>query len=165
MLGSLTYVSFPSSSFIGEVPVRTPRLYSNDHSTHTLIIEDIQDIVDLRTILDSPVRNKGLTLTIAQSIGRSLGQWIGAFHRWASSPAQAPLLGRVVNEPMRKLKHSVTYESFLQVLEQFPHLLDGHQHVLAQVRAMAVSEFARSSTESGPGQEWGVIHGDLWTGK
>lgn len=68
------------------------------------------------------------------------------------------------NEPMRQLKYRITYDSFISNLEQFPDVLGGHREALEVVKHMATEEFTRTSGD-GQGEEWGIIHGDFWTGK
>lgn len=66
---------------------------------------------------------------------------------------------------MRRLKYRATYESFVKILETFPNMLDeSSRKTLESVQAMATDEFARAA--GGDLDEgWGLIHGDLWTGK
>jgi len=67
--------------------------------------------------------------------------------------------------PMRKLKLKITYQAFMGVLENFPELLEGNRETLEQVRIEAVENFEREEGGEENSDDWGLIHGDLWTGK
>ena len=67
--------------------------------------------------------------------------------------------------PMRKLKLKITYQAFMGVLENFPELLEGNRETLEQVRIEAVENFEREEGVEENSDDWGLIHGDLWTGK
>ncbi|KAI1777164.1 hypothetical protein F4818DRAFT_439525 [Hypoxylon cercidicola] len=47
---------------------------------------------------------------------------------------------------MRKLKYLITYDAFIKNLEQFPNIIGDNKEAMND------------------GGEWGVIHGDVWTG-
>lgn len=156
-----------------------PHLYLFDRETNTQVLEDIPGVVDLKTlfVLSSPdASDVLLSRPLATSVGRALGSWLRAFHAWASAPAQRHHLLRArsaevgTNEPMRELKYRITYDSFIGVLEQFPDVLrvDHHREalLLQEVKNMALKEFEKTESDDGDGSEdWGLIHGDLWTGK
>jgi hypothetical protein len=65
---------------------------------------------------------------------------------------------------MRKLKFLITYERFIQVLRNFPDILEGHRKTLEDVKDLAVKEFEKNIGDEG-GDNWGILHGDFWTGK
>ncbi|CAM1508891.1 Fc.00g026300.m01.CDS01 [Cosmosporella sp. VM-42] len=159
MLNALN--SFRSASSI----VRVPRLYLFNRETNTQVLEDFPDAVDMATIFVSRAANAILTQSVATSIGRELGSWLRNFHTWSSSPAQSALRREMEqNEPMRKLKRSVTYDSFINVLENFPGALEGVRTALEDVREMALKEFEKVATEEGEFGDLGLIHGDFWMG-
>jgi len=68
------------------------------------------------------------------------------------------------NRPMRDLKRMVTYDTIIPVLENYPELLAGCRGTLETLAAVLGKEFEKS-----PGAEadenWGMIHGDFWSGK
>ncbi|KAI5860079.1 kinase-like domain-containing protein [Durotheca rogersii] len=146
--------------------VRTPHLYLFDQSTSTQVLQDIPDAVDLKTILVSPTANVPLSQPLATSIGYALGSWLRSFHSWASTQSRdGAHRGAEIgpNEPMRKLKYLVTYGSFIGNLEQFPDVLGDHRKTLEEVKLMAADEFEKSGADA-HGDEWGIIHGDFWSG-
>ena len=146
--------------------VKAPRLYMFDRQTNTQAIEDVPDAVNLHSIFVSPTANTALTHSVATTIGRELGCWLQAFHGWALSSAQYPLRKQIrQNEPMRKLKRAITYDSFINVLENFPGALDGVRKTLEDVRDMASKEFETVLIDEVGLENWGLIHGDFWTGK
>lgn len=151
------------------IQVKVPHLYLFDRETRTQVLEDIPGVVDLKTIFMSPSANDVLSQPLATSIGRALGSWLRAFHTWISAPAQLQLRASAevgTNEPMRKLKYQITYDSFIGVLEQFPDVLGGHGKSLQQVKDIAIREFEKTASDDGDeSEEWGLIHGDFWTGK
>lgn len=65
---------------------------------------------------------------------------------------------------MRKLKYLITYDAFIGNLEQFPDVLQDYKQVLNDLKLMASKEFEKTAGD-GEGEEWGIIHGDFWTGK
>jgi hypothetical protein len=145
--------------------VRTPHLYFFDPQHATQVLEDLLNTIDLKTVLESPEVSALLPIPVAIVIGRVLGAWLQSFHLWVSEPAQAVL--KYVsgdNSPMRKTRYAISYGAFLDVVKRFPDVWEGKQEVLEQVRDMAIAEYAKTSHDS-PGKNWGLIHGDFWTGK
>lgn len=65
---------------------------------------------------------------------------------------------------MRKLKYLITYDSFIEVVEQFPEILGGNKKTLENVKDMAAKEFQKMARDM-RAEDWGIIHGDFWTGK
>jgi len=125
----------------------------------------VPDAHTLTSLLTSPMADANLDKSYATSIGYALGRWLREFHTWTSAPAQAELSREISkNEAMRKLKSQITYECFIEILENFPDLLEGHRNSLEGVRIMAAEEFANTAQE-GEGEDWGIIHGDSWGGK
>lgn len=145
--------------------VKVPYLYLFDRETNTQVLQDIPGVIDLQTFLTARKPNEDVTKYLAISIGRALGSWLRAFHSWASSSCQSnPWVGIGSNEAMRKLKYQISYGSFIEVLERFPQVLGDYKKSLEEVRSMASTEFKRTASD-GKGNEWGLIHGDFWTGK
>lgn len=145
--------------------VRVPHLYFFDHRTNTQVLEDIAGVVDLKTFLVSPASNIVLSRSAATSIGHALGTWLRYFHSWTSAPSQAGLRVEIgTNEPMRKLKYRITYDSFITVLEQFPEVLGDNREKLTEIKENITRDFNRTTMQD-QGEEWGIIHGDFWTGK
>jgi hypothetical protein len=140
---------------------KAPRLHQFDRETNTQVHEDFPDAVELNSILVSPT----ISRLFVTSVSRDVGSCLRSFHTWASEPAQAGLradIGR--NEPMRKLKYFATYNTFIKVLENFPEVLEGCRKTLEDVKDMAKKEFDKGATGGGD-EDWGLIHGDFWTGK
>lgn len=145
--------------------VKVPHLYLFNKETNTQVLEDIPGVVDMKTILMSPTANDVLSHSLASSIGRTLGSWLRSYHSWASSPSQAALRTEIGdNEPMRKLKYHISYDTFINVLEQFPDELGDYKKTLEDVKGIATKEFEKTPSDE-EGEEWGIIHGDFWTGK
>lgn len=148
----------------GHTLVQTPRLYSFDRETHTQILEDLVGTTDLTTILESSSVDHTLPGSSSQSVGRALGSWLRSFHDWASAPAQRELVAQVgPNEGMRQLKCIITYDSFIEILERHPEVIEGHKDTLEHVKAAMKYEFERPVTVED--ENCGLIHGDFWGGK
>jgi len=129
------------------------------------VMQDVPDARTLTSIVVSPTADAILNKPYAASIGYALGRWLRDFHDWTSAPPQAELSRKIrENEAMRKLKSQITYESFINVLRNFPDLLEGHIKAFEEVRGMAEVEFAKTAQE-GEVEDWGIIHGDFWGGK
>lgn len=145
--------------------VKSPKLHLFIRDANIQVLEDSPSAVDLKTYFVSPTANDVLPAPVAASIGRDVGAWLRSFHEWSFSP-KSGLRDLGDNEPMRKLKYAITYDSFLKVLgNSFPELLEGHRETLEQVKAAATKEFEKTSKEESWGKDWGFIHGDFWTGK
>jgi hypothetical protein len=158
MLNALTKFSCSASI------IKIPRLYHFNRETNTQVLEDIPSVVDLQTLLISPTANDVFIQSLAASIGRALGSWLRSFHSWISAPLQADLREEIgSNGPMRQLKYLITYGSFIKVLEQFPDVLRDYKKILEDIKDSATKDFERTANDDR--EEWGVIHGDCWTGK
>ncbi|CAK7224419.1 hypothetical protein SCUCBS95973_005511 [Sporothrix curviconia] len=86
----------------------------------------------------------------------------------------SPELGRAAlrkamaaNEPMRRLKNQITYGALLRVVSQFPNVLGDDEPILEAVQAMAAAEFEKKPPreDDNDDADWGIIHGDFWSGK
>ncbi|KAI0444707.1 kinase-like domain-containing protein [Xylaria telfairii] len=140
--------------------IKAPRLHLFIRDANIQVLEDFPATVDLKSLFVSPNANSILTPPVAASIGHDIGSWLRSFHDWSMSPnGRLKYIGD--NEPMRKLKYTITYDAYLKVLENhFPDLLEDHRPLLEQVRNMAAEGFEKVSE----GLDWGLIHGDFWTG-
>ncbi|CAK7216260.1 hypothetical protein SBRCBS47491_002764 [Sporothrix bragantina] len=66
---------------------------------------------------------------------------------------------------MRRLKHQITYDAILRVVAQFPSALRDNGPILEAVQAMAAAEFEKRPREGDENDmDWGIIHGDFWSG-
>jgi hypothetical protein len=159
MLNALTALPYTASL------VKIPQLYLFDPETNTQVLEDIPGVVDLKYIFMLPTANDVLHQSLAASLGRNLGSWLRSFHSWSEAPSQASLRAEIgINEPMRRLKYLISYDSFINVLELFPDVLGDHKKSLQNVVTIAAKEFQRTESDT-DNDEWGLIHGDFWTGK
>ncbi len=153
-------------SYTGSI-VKAPHLYLFNRETNTQVLEDFPGAIDLKTVLVSTAATDTLSQPIATSIGRALGSWLRSFHSWASAPSQEGLRREIwENEPMRQLKYQISYDCFIEVVEGFPEILGDGKKVLEEVKEMAAREFQNRAGDGGTkGEEWGIIHGDFWSGK
>ena len=161
MLKALADFSDPDGKVV------TPRLLMFDQSQNTQILEDYPGTVDLTRLLRTWSNADDIHIkSRASSIGFQLGLWLRSFHSWTSEPNQADLRKAVSgNQPMQLLKEGISYGSFMTILETlYPQLLDGTREKLERVRDMAAREF-HTPGSYGDGDNWGIIHGDFWSGK
>lgn len=144
--------------------LKAPRLYLYDRETNTQLLEDFTNTTGFKSMLFSLSSSTLLPQSSPATIGRHLGSWLRSFHTWALAPEQASLRKQIpYDDPMRKFKRRLTYDSFLGALKNYPELLDGHRETLETVRDMMVKEFEKPPTEGD--DNWGLIHGDFWSGK
>lgn len=156
-----TFPSITASNF----SLRAPRLYQFDHTTNTQILEDLSDTIDIKTVLESPTAWSVLPRSISTSIGSALGTWLQSFHLWASAPAQATLRGSMGNnQAMRKIRYMISYGAFVDVVRKFPEIWETHSKGLQEVKNMAIAEYSKAAQEKAE-ENWGLIHGDFWSGK
>lgn len=149
-----------------DVEVRVPQVLFFDEETHLQVLQDFPDTRDLTAFLNSPSVDQILPSAGPGpiSIGRALGSWLRMFHDWVSEPAQDGLLVRVGgNNGMRTLKCRITYDSFVEILERYPELIEGHRDTLRDVRHAVRYEFERAPVKGD--EVRGLIHGDFWGGK
>lgn len=144
--------------------IKAPHIYTYNRETGTQILEDFASTAGFKSMVFSPSADKLLPQSSPATIGRHLGSWLRSFHEWTSAPEQSTLRAHTFpDDPMRKLKCSITYDGFLGVLERFPELLEGHKGALKTIRDVMVKEFESIPTEED--ENWGLIHGDMWLGK
>jgi hypothetical protein len=65
---------------------------------------------------------------------------------------------------MRKIRYSISYGAFIDVVRRFPEIWEPNHKVLEGVRDIATAEYANTS-EGKAGEDWGIIHGDFWSRK
>ncbi|KAK5636879.1 hypothetical protein RRF57_012591 [Xylaria bambusicola] len=167
--GSRTLYEVSMLTSLNELPpstlrVKTPRLHLFIRETNIQVLEDIPDVDDLKNVLVLSAGKQILTAQAATSIGHNIGAWLRSFHDWAIiSNTKFTDFGD--NESMRILKYDITYGAYLDVLESsFPDLLEGHRLPLRQVKELAMKEFEKTSNDWFAGENWGIIHGDFWSG-
>lgn len=154
-----------SSITVDNLSVRTPHLYQFDRKTNTQILEDLSDTIDIKTVLVSLTDLSVLPRSISTSIGYALGAWLRSFHSWTSAPAQATLQGLMAdNKPMRKIRYTISYGTFIDVVQKFPSIWETHSKALQEVKNMAIVEYSKAPQENAD-ENWGIIHGDFWSGK
>ncbi|KAH8898608.1 hypothetical protein GQ53DRAFT_710494 [Thozetella sp. PMI_491] len=143
--------------------IRAPRIHLYDHERNIQVLEDLTNTTGFKMMLFSSDGDKLIPESSRRNIGRYLGSWLRSFHTWASAPQQATLRGKILSDdPMRKLKLRISYNSFLGVLENYPELLEGHRELLETIRNAKAKEFEKPATDAD--EDWGLIHGDLWCG-
>ncbi|EIT80308.1 kinase-like domain-containing protein [Aspergillus flavus] len=158
--------NFPSSKITNDedatsqFTAKTPHIYSFNPLTHTQVMEDLPDSVDLKSFFVSPSSARTVPREWAVSLGRALGHWLSSFHSWAKEPAQADVaLELEQNHFFRDLKFSINYDNLINMVSKYPEILEGSRAVFEKVRDMAKSESGRKD-----GEGFGVIHGDFWSG-
>ncbi|KAF7595174.1 hypothetical protein BBP40_007141 [Aspergillus hancockii] len=143
-----------------EFTAKTPRLYSFNSSTNTQVMEDLPDSVDLKSFFVHVDSTRSVSREWAVSLGRALGHWLSSFHSWAKEPAQSDLeLEMERNHLFRDLKFSINYDNLVNSVGKYPELLEASRDVFEKVRELAKSESGRKD-----GEQFGVIHGDFWSG-
>lgn len=146
----------------GTTIVRAPGLYHFSSVSGTHIQEDVSGTGGFTFMAmgaESETLFPGTTLT---AIGLTLGSWLRAFHAWADAPEQAELRELLPQDDrMRKTKCDYTFNSFLDILDKFPELTEGHEEILHAIRDAKLKEFSQVPVGDG----WGIVHGDLWGGK
>jgi hypothetical protein len=65
---------------------------------------------------------------------------------------------------MWQLKYRVTYGMVLNGLERFPQILKPYREPIEALVKRAKLDF-RKMPNTDDEDDWGIIHGDLWTGK
>ncbi|KAE8134036.1 kinase-like domain-containing protein [Aspergillus pseudotamarii] len=158
--------NFPSSKITNDedtasqFTAKTPLIYSFNPLTHTQVMEDLPDSVDLKSFFVSTSSARTVPREWAVSLGRALGHWLSSFHSWGKEPAQADVARELEqNHFFRDLKFSINYDSLVNMVSKYPEILEGSRAVFEKVRDMAKSESGRKD-----GEGFGVIHGDFWPG-
>ncbi len=93
---------------------------------------------------------------LCHELGRSLGAWLLAFHRWATLPEQSQFREEVkLNSDMQQIKHYVNYEKLLEKVAEF--FLENEKKTFQKVCKAAEKEMDLPDLQ--------IVHGDFWTGK
>ncbi|KAJ5325274.1 hypothetical protein MYU51_020841 [Penicillium brevicompactum] len=143
-----------------DVTVKTPRLLYSNQATHTQVLEDLPNSLDLKTFLLSG-DSGSLSESSALAIGRALGSWLRSLHVWAAEKGQASSEQFLrENKPMQQLKFYANYTLLVESVSSFPAILEESRGIFEQVRDLAAAELERRVHDD----EYGVIHGDFWTG-
>ena len=144
--------------------VKPPRIYLYDQQTNTQVLEDFSNTSGFRAMLFSVNAHTLLPSPSIATIGHHLGFWLRSFHTWASAPEQAALCAQIWhNDPIRKTKYISTLNSVHQVLANYPELLEDHEKTLDVIRDYIFNDITMPSIEKH--DCYGIIHGDLWSGK
>ncbi|KAJ5782225.1 hypothetical protein N7457_003999, partial [Penicillium paradoxum] len=142
------------------ITVKPPRLFHFDRETHTQVLEDLPNSLNLKNYLLSEVSH-GTSRASAQSLGRAIGGWLRSFHEWTIQPEQEELTS-VLNKSdvMKDLKFYINYVMLVDTIKDFPVLLEDSRGVFEEVRDLAAAELKRQDYDD----SYGIIHGDFWTG-
>ncbi|KAH8765989.1 kinase-like domain-containing protein [Diaporthe sp. PMI_573] len=156
---------FSCTTRSAQTVVRSPRLYLFDRKTNTQVLEDCSDTTDLKMILTSSMVKEILPGSSPESVGYDVGSWLRSYHHWTSEPGQARLRATIgQNTEARRLKREITYDSFLEILETYPGLIEGHLDALKSIKVAMTAEFELNEPPMGDDGSWGLIHGDFWSG-
>lgn len=144
---------------IGPFIVKTPKLLYYDRDTNTQVYEYCSNSIDAKTYA---LQFWSPTPTEAQEqcviLGKSLGSWLRQFHNWADSPEQEAFRAIVAqNTSMQRVKNIINYSNSLNMAQKHPEILGDTIDVLQAIAVMATEEKETSFN-------FGVIHGDFWTG-
>ncbi|KAG6316025.1 hypothetical protein E4U44_000992 [Claviceps purpurea] len=160
MLSNLPHVTTPGYD------VSTPEMYYFDCNTNTQVHEYLPNAISLKDYALKHYQRPLSTETKAQCIqlGEALGEWLRKFHVWGGefdggAQLQAPVMRNQVawNSDMQALKKTLNYDQLLRMVQEFPGLLEEHEHVLQEIIDMVAAERQDKSRLD-------VIHGDFWTG-
>lgn len=125
------------------------------------MLEDLPNSVDLKTFLLSGFPEP-LPKSSALSIGRGLGSWLRSLHIWSAKNEQPSSQQKLFeNKPMQQIKFYANYTLLVETVGNFPALLEQSRGMFEEVRDAAAAEL-KSENRS---DEYGIIHGDFWTGK
>ncbi|KAG5745915.1 hypothetical protein H9Q72_013587 [Fusarium xylarioides] len=146
--------------------VKVPVTYFLDLNTHRGIVlqKDFRHSTDIASIIRSTELSDLWTQSQALTTSQEVGHWLRHFHEWASEPQQVDFRNKIgCNGPMQRLKHKVTYGAFIDVLKNFPDILERNLKVLERVKERAELELL-DLTSGRDGPDRGMIHGDCWMG-
>jgi hypothetical protein len=77
MLNALnTFLPIPSEN----ISIRTPCPYHFNRKTATQILEDLNDTVDIKTVMESPGVSAVFSPSMLTRMGHILGVWLRTFH-------------------------------------------------------------------------------------
>ncbi|KAF2643436.1 hypothetical protein P280DRAFT_547580 [Massarina eburnea CBS 473.64] len=142
-----------------QVIINTPHLHHFEEAANVEVIEYFPNAITLKEALPS------LSPSQAGSVGHALGSWLRSFHSWSSTPENVELKNKVgENEKMKALKWKITYEQGSDVLKRFPETIgNDEQTIWEEIKASERGEMDGDKC-NGAGNEWGIIHGDFWSG-
>jgi 5-methylthioribose kinase len=143
------------------ITIKTPRVFHFDRETNIQIMEDLPNSLDLKHFLLSELA-QDLSEPSARSLGCSLGSWLRSFHEWGTKKEQREtrkLLNQ--NGTMKDLKFYINYSMLLDTIANFPGILEESRGVFGEVHKFAAAELKKEDNDD----EYGLIHGDFWTGK
>jgi hypothetical protein len=127
--------------------------------------QDFRYSTDIASIIRSTELSGLWTQSQALYTSQEVGNWLRHFHEWASEPEQAGFRSKVgCNGPMQRLKHKVTYGTFIDVLKNFHDIMEKNFGVLERVKERAELEL-HDLIRGKDGPDRGMIHGDCWMGK
>ncbi|PNP83781.1 hypothetical protein FNYG_02469 [Fusarium nygamai] len=159
-------LEYLNQSSLVPMKVKIPVTYFLDLNAHRgiAIQQDFRHSTDIASIIRSTELSGLWTQSQALSTSQEVGNWLRYFHEWALEPQQADFRSKVgCNEPMQRLKHKVTYGAFIEVLKNFPDILQKNIRVLERVEERAQLEL-HDLTRGKDGPDRGMIHGDCWMG-
>ena len=146
----------------GAYAIRAPKLYYFDAETNTQIHEYLTDPLCLHDYILKHSSSSRVPLVKAKplwfELGRSIGDWLLGFHRWAALPEQVQLREEVKgNEEIRKLKYHLIYDRLVAAADNFPTIFADVKDTLEEIRKRAAEELQIPDLL--------LVHGDFWTGK
>ena len=148
------------------IQVSTPRTFLNLSSSHIQVFEDLQPALDLAHILTSRIDT--FSLPDCSAIGFALGTWLNTFHNWTERPAQGDLR-RVMekNRTSQDLKWRITYATIVDIAGRLPAIEEEDLRVLRDVVTKVRHDLELQMEDGIDGDlpNYGLIHGDFWTGK
>ena len=112
----------------GAYAIRAPKLYYFDAETNTQIHEYLTNPLCLQDYILKHSSSSRVPPVQARppwfELGRSLGDWLLSFHRWASLPEQVGLREEVKgNEEIRQLKCHLVYDRLVAAADDFSAIL------------------------------------------
>jgi hypothetical protein len=147
--------------FLNNIMVKTPRLFCFDPKSCTQVLEDLPNSLDLKSFLISEASDS-LSKNFALSIGHALGSWLRSLHNWSAEKEQATLAKKLgENQSMQQIKFYANYTLLIESIENFPMLLEESRSIFKKVHDLAALELKNQEQS----EEYGIIHGDFWTGK
>ncbi|KAH7147841.1 kinase-like domain-containing protein [Fusarium sp. MPI-SDFR-AT-0072] len=159
-------LEYLNQSSLVTMKVKIPVTYFLDLNAHRGIAvqQDFRHSTDIASIIRSTELSSLWMRSKALSTSQEVGHWLHCFHEWASEPQQADFRGKIgCNEPMQRLKHKVTYGAFIEILNNFPDILQRNIRVLEKVKERAELELLDlTSGKDRPHRR--MIHGDCWMG-
>ncbi|KAF5549309.1 hypothetical protein FMEXI_4296 [Fusarium mexicanum] len=127
--------------------------------------QDFRHSTDIASIIRSAELSGLWEQSQASATSQEVGRWLRHFHEWASEPQQADFRNKIgCNGPIQRLKYKITYGAFIDVLKNFPDILEKNFGVLERVKEQAELEL-QDLISGNDGLNRGMIHGDCWMGK